>query len=254
LADAVADVLRDAPCDGLPGGGANFFFYGFEAAHFDSCGALGFVRGEATADFFFGGGLLEGEELFIHVAASLLFVEEGFDTADEIVEGHGGSLIVEISGFEDAGDGGELASPLLGLFLESFAAAVGEEVVLGAAIVFAGSPLRLDAGGALEAGEGGEEGAGVDAEDAVADLLDAQGDTVAVHGLEGEGFEDEHFEGSLDEVAGLVGHGAFPLDGLEVQEVPLDCQEERVFDRGLGTPDGGIWGDSLLDSDFINET
>jgi hypothetical protein len=111
------------------------------------------------------------------------------------------------SGFEDAGDGGELAAPLVGFFFEGLAAAVGEEVVLGAAIVLGGTPLGLDAGGAFEAGEGGEERAGVDAEDAVADLLDPQGDAIAVHGLEGEGFEDQHFECSLNEIAGFVGHG-----------------------------------------------
>jgi hypothetical protein len=167
---------------------------------------------EAAADFFFDGGLLEGAELFVHLAASLFFVEERFGSADEILkEWLVAPLSSRCSGFEDAGDGGELAAPLLGLFLEGLAAAFGEEVVLGAAIVFAGSPLGLDAGGALEAGEGGEEGAGVYAEDAVAGLLDAQGDAVAVHGLEGEGLEDEHLECSLDEVAGFVGHGALPL-------------------------------------------
>jgi hypothetical protein len=49
-----------------------------------------------------------------------------------------------------------------------------------------------------------------------------------VHGFEGEGFEDQHFEGSLDKVAGLVGHDGWvsPLDCLEVLGSPLDCQEE----------------------------
>ena len=68
-------------------------FYGFDAAHFDTGGALSFVRGEAAADFFFGGGLLEGKELFVHFAASLVSVEEGFDSVDEILqEGHSGSF------------------------------------------------------------------------------------------------------------------------------------------------------------------
>src|SRR5580704_233800 len=58
------------------------------------------------------------------------------------------------SGFEDAGDGGELAAPLVGFFFEGLSATVGEEVVLGSAIVFGGSPFGLDAGCALEAGEG----------------------------------------------------------------------------------------------------
>lgn len=110
------------------------------------------------------------------------------------------------SGFEDAVDGGGLAAPLLAFFAKSFAAGGGELVVAGAAVVFSGAPLGGDAASALHAAEGGKEGAGIDAEGAVADLLDAQGDAVAMHGLEGEGFEDEHFEGALDEVTGFFGH------------------------------------------------
>jgi hypothetical protein len=50
-------------------------FYGFDAAHFDAGGAPGFVRAKASANFFLGGSLLEGEEFFVHVMASLFFVE-----------------------------------------------------------------------------------------------------------------------------------------------------------------------------------
>jgi hypothetical protein len=93
LAHAVADVLPEGFRCGFPSGGTDFFFYGFDAAHFDASSTLGFVRAKAAANFFLGGGLLEGEQLFVHVAASLLFMEECFDPADEIFEEwHGGSV------------------------------------------------------------------------------------------------------------------------------------------------------------------
>ena len=65
----------------------------------------------------------------------------------------------------------------------------------------------------------------------------------STHGLEDEGFEDEHFEGSLDEVAGFFRHRRsiplddqeVPLSSLDCQEVPrssLDCQEESDGEAG----------------------
>ena len=72
-------------------------FYGFDAAHLDAGGAVGFVRADAVADFFFGGGFLKGAEFFVHVVASLLFVEECFDSADQTLqEWHGGSFSLRI--------------------------------------------------------------------------------------------------------------------------------------------------------------
>src|SRR5262249_36772818 len=90
LAHAVTDVLGDAFRGGFPGGGADFFFYGFDAAHFGAGGTLRFLRADAGANFFLGGGLLEDEELFFLVMASLLLKREGFDRVDEIAkEWHG---------------------------------------------------------------------------------------------------------------------------------------------------------------------
>src|SRR5580700_2267073 len=111
-----------------------------------------------------------------------------------------------LSGFENAVDGGGLAAPLLAFFAEGFAAAFGEHVIAGAAIVFRGAPLAFDAAGALHAAERGQKRAGIDAENAAADLLDAESDAVAVHGLEVEGLEDQHFQGPLNKVAGGIGH------------------------------------------------
>src|SRR6201999_3222355 len=127
------------------------------------------------------------------------------------------------SGFEDAVDSGDLAVPLRALFFEALSTAAGELVVVSAAVVLAGAPLGFDPAGAVEAAKGGEQRAGVDAKDGVADVLEAEGNAVAVQGLEGAGFEDEHFEGSLNQV---LGHGSkllFSRYSRGVTETPLDC-------------------------------
>jgi hypothetical protein len=150
-------------------------------------------------------------------------------------------------GFEDAGDCGGAALPLLCLRLESFATSRGKAVVLGAAIVFGGAPIRLHVTGAFHAAESREERTGVYSKDAAADLLDAESNTVAVHGLERECFENQHFERALDEFAIGVGFGHFgsPLDNLEypAYEASVDCQEEsdrdaRQVDCGSGNLSG----------------
>jgi len=92
-AEAEADVVEDAFGGGFPGGGVDFFFDGFGAAHFDARCALGFLRGESAAEFLFGGGFLKCLELFVEVVASLFFVEERFGSVDEVSQqGHGGSF------------------------------------------------------------------------------------------------------------------------------------------------------------------
>jgi hypothetical protein len=114
---------------------------------------------------------------------------------------------VSLGGFENSADGGELTGPFASFVFQGFFASVGEDVVFGAAIVFGGAPFAVDPAGALEAEERGAEGAGVDLEDAFTDLIDADGDAVAVHGFERESFEDEHVESSLDDGGGFIGHG-----------------------------------------------
>src|SRR5258708_12148380 len=51
-ANGVAEVLPEVFGSGLPCGGTDFFFYGFDAAHLDAGAALGFVGAEAPAAFF----------------------------------------------------------------------------------------------------------------------------------------------------------------------------------------------------------
>jgi hypothetical protein len=56
--------------------------------------------------------------------------------------------------------------------------------------------------------KGGVEGAFLDAKDIEGDVLDVEGDGVAMHGaLVGEGVEDEQVDGALETVAGRSGRG-----------------------------------------------
>jgi hypothetical protein len=52
----------------------------------------------------------------------------------------------------------------------------------------------------FEAVERGVEGALLDFETILGDLLDAQQNSIAVEGAQGDGFEDEHVEGALQQV------------------------------------------------------
>jgi hypothetical protein len=56
----------------------------------------------------------------------------------------------------------------------------------------------------LEALERGIEGALIDVETPVGDLLDAESDAPPMHGLEGEGFENEEVDAAA-ECVGLLG-------------------------------------------------
>jgi len=105
--------------------------------------------------------------------------------------------------FDDEVDGGGEAGPGFALALELGAAGGGDGIEAGLAVGLGGSPLGADPALLLEAVEGGVEGALLDLEDFVGELLDALGDGPAVFGLEGDGLEDEEVEGSLDEIVWL---------------------------------------------------
>lgn len=121
---------------------------------------------------------------------------------DESNEAHG--LIFGWLRFKNARDCGGAAFPLLGFGCECFATPGREAIVLGASIVLCGAPLGLHVAGAFHAAKRREQGTCVHAEDAAADLLYAKSDTVAVHGLEGQGLQDQHFQRALNEVAVCV--------------------------------------------------
>jgi len=108
-----------------------------------------------------------------------------------------------LGAFDNQVDGRRKASPAL-LFLIELAAAIGGEAIeLGLAACVAFGPGGGDPALLLEAMESGIEGALLDLEDFVGELLYALGDGPAVLGLERDGLEDQQVESALDEVAWL---------------------------------------------------
>ena len=83
---------------------------------------------------------------------------------------------------------------------------VRERVVLGAPVVLGDAPLAADQTVALEAAQGREERPGVDLEHALADLLEADADAVAVHRLQRQRLQDQHVQGALHQRRLVVGH------------------------------------------------
>src|ERR1700733_3160003 len=112
----------------------------------------------------------------------------------------GGSFALR---FKNAGDSKSLPLPFLGFRDERLSAVGGEQIVLGAAIVFCSSPLRLHAACPLQPAERRKQRTGIDAKYAFAGLLNAKSHTIAVHGLKGQSLQDEHLQGSLYQVAWL---------------------------------------------------
>jgi len=102
-----------------------------------------------------------------------------------------------LNGFENLGYGDRQGFPGVLLGRELPMPAFGQFVVLGAAIVVGGAPVRLDPSAALEAVEGRIERSLLDAEDLFGDLLDALGDGPAVLRAERERAEDEEVERAL---------------------------------------------------------
>jgi hypothetical protein len=101
---------------------------------------------------------------------------------------------------EGGGHGGDESLPAVGFGSQMFSASGGEAVEFRPAIVFGGAPNACEEFALFQAMEGGVEGALFDFEGGSGDLFDAQEDSVAVVGSEGEGFEDQEIEGSGEEV------------------------------------------------------
>src|SRR5690242_14991999 len=89
-----------------------------------------------------------------------------------------------------------------------FPARLGEDVVLGATVILRGTPVSLDQALSFQAPEGGKQRAGVDLENAAADLLDAQADAVAVQWFQRQGLQDEHVERALNQFSRFGRHAA----------------------------------------------
>src|SRR5258705_6850801 len=115
---------------------------------------------------------------------------------------------------EDAVDGGDLAPPLFGLALEGLAPFFSQAIIASAPVVLGRSPLALHAASAFHATQRGQQRPRIYAKGAVADLLDPQRDTVAMHRRQSQRLQDQHLQCSLNQICRLVGHKkcSSPLD------------------------------------------
>ena len=105
---------------------------------------------------------------------------------------------------DDEADGVGQAFPLGELELELRGAGAGEGVEFGLASGFGGAPLGTDPALVLQAMEGGIKSALGDLQSVFAHLLDAFGDGPAVLRLDGNDFQDQQIEGSVDEIGGFA--------------------------------------------------
>src|SRR5262245_15262793 len=105
-----------------------------------------------------------------------------------------------LNGLEDLRDCSSQPAPRAGLRLEPRAAFLRQLVVLGAAVVVGGAPLRLDPAAALEAMERRVQRALLDVEGRAGDLVEAFRDSPAVLRLEGHGLQDEEVECALRKI------------------------------------------------------
>jgi hypothetical protein len=110
---------------------------------------------------------------------------------------------------EDAADYAGDALPVFGFYGEAFQAAPGNGIEAGFAVVLRSAPLGFDPALMLEAEQRGVDGAFVESEDVLTELLDAPGDAEAMKWSEGmQGFEDHEIEGALEDF-GFFGPGDF---------------------------------------------
>src|SRR5215470_16581037 len=103
--------------------------------------------------------------------------------------------------FQEPGNGRGPALPLRSLKMKLLPAGARERVKPGAARILGLAPLGIQPSCALQALQRGQERAGIDLKHAAGDLLDPPGDAKAMHGLQTQGFEDQHIEGALNDVS-----------------------------------------------------
>src|SRR5689334_25129759 len=89
-------------------------------------------------------------------------------------------MVLFLRGTEETSDDGRGAAPFIFFLDELFLAGWSQRVVLGAAIVFRGAPLRANPTHLLEFQQRRIDGALVEFEQVAADLFDAPGDSVTV--------------------------------------------------------------------------
>ena len=138
------------------------------------------------------------------ISASRSASRGGFETKNACGPDARRSALIEFSfggHGEDADHHVRQSLPVGGVFLKLLAAAAGDGVELGLAIVVGGAPFGVDPSALLEADEGGVDGALVEQDLVSAGLLNAAGNAVAVlsaHG--GEGLQDHQVQGTLQEI------------------------------------------------------
>src|SRR5215813_9591492 len=108
--------------------------------------------------------------------------------------------------FQEPGNGCNPALPIRSFKLELLPACARERVKPGAARILGLAPLGIEPSCTLQTLQRGQERAGVDLKHAAGDLLDPPGDAEAVHGLQAQGFENQHIEGALNDVSVGCGH------------------------------------------------
>src|SRR5688572_5671925 len=97
-------------------------------------------------------------------------------------------------------DDGHITRPALGLGAELASPAGGEPIELRLAVVLRESPLGLDEATCFHAVERRVQRRVLDAELTIGGLSQPAEDVVPMHGAPGEGLEDEHVEGALEDV------------------------------------------------------
>src|SRR5262245_22606133 len=152
-------------------------------------------------------------DLFVQRSFGRAGRDDGAQTGGESLDGthgcssHGGSArdgrttetIGSLGGLQDELDSLDIPTPACGLGADSAPTRGGQPVVLGAPVVLRRAPFTLDPPLLLEPLEGGIERALIGIEHAPRQLLDALPDSPAVHGLEGQGLEDEEVEGTAED-------------------------------------------------------
>src|SRR5271170_3020318 len=93
---------------------------------------------------------------------------------------------------QDSGDRRHLPAPFWCLAPELPPSLLGQNVILGPPVILCSSPFATDQFSSLQPLEGNKQGTRVDAEHVPADLFDADGNPVSMHGFQLQRFQDEH--------------------------------------------------------------
>jgi hypothetical protein len=101
-------------------------------------------------------------------------------------------------GFENASNGSGLIAPPFGFRRESSPAIGGQGVVCRAPIVFRGALFRPNAARAFHTAQRWQQRSRIHPEDATADLLNPQRNSIPMHRFERQSLQNEHFQSRID--------------------------------------------------------